>query len=169
MMTMMVMMNCFSFEKWLTRERRTWNLISSRGYWQKFILSQTFDMLLAGFKPAWNLISGLVQWSWAVVITTTPRCLYCNVLCCKFNYCRWQVLAILKYIYIHRNVANKVKPSDLVIRVSMNYYSWIIITRITNSLGWTLLATKSQRNYDETLLYFKILTLNIFGKKCSNI
>ena len=38
----------------------------------------------AGFEPAQNLSSGLVEWSCAVVITTTPRChkmvLYKNII-----------------------------------------------------------------------------------------
>ena len=35
--------------------------------------SQIFNTLQAGFEPAQNLSSGLVQWSYAIVITATTR------------------------------------------------------------------------------------------------
>ena len=46
--------------------------ISSRGYCQRSSPSRISDMPRAGDEPAQNLSSGSVEWSCAVVITTTP-------------------------------------------------------------------------------------------------
>ena len=54
LMMMMMMMNCFC------------GMVTSSA-------SRISDTLRAGFEPAQNLSSGLVEWSCAVVITTTTR------------------------------------------------------------------------------------------------
>ena len=66
-----LMMNCFCgmLDWW-----KTFSLISSRDHCQRSLPSQISDMPQAGFEPAKNLWSGLVDWSYAVVITTTPQC-----------------------------------------------------------------------------------------------
>ena len=56
---------------WLTDERRS--LISSRDHCQRSSPSRISDTPRAGFEPAQSLSSGLVEWSCAVVITTTPQ------------------------------------------------------------------------------------------------
>ena len=61
MMMMMMMMNCFCG---MVDRRIAFSLISSR---------DQGPGPRAGFEPAQNLSSGLVEWNCAVVITTTPR------------------------------------------------------------------------------------------------
>ena len=78
MMMMMMMMNCICgmFDR-----QKMFSLISSWNHCQKSSSSRISDMLQAGFEPAQNLSSGFVEWSCAVVITTTPwwhRLLYGN-------------------------------------------------------------------------------------------
>ena len=73
--------------------RKTFSLISSQDHCQRSPSLRISDTLRAGFKPAQNLSSGLVEWSCAVVITTTPRrrslmwqqvFLFFSVLCLAF-------------------------------------------------------------------------------------
>ena len=66
------LMNCFCFCGMVDRPK-AFSLISSWDHCQRSSPSQISDTLRAGFEPAQNLISGLVEWSCAVVITTTPR------------------------------------------------------------------------------------------------
>ena len=63
-------MNCFFG---MVDRRKAFSLISSREHCQRSSPSRISDMRGAGFEPAQNLSSGLVEWSCAVVITTTPR------------------------------------------------------------------------------------------------
>ena len=53
--------------------RKTFSLVSSRDHCQRSSPSRFSNTPRAGFEPAQNLSSGLVEWSCAVVITTTPR------------------------------------------------------------------------------------------------
>ena len=53
--------------------RKTFSIISSPDHCQRSSPSQISDTPRAGFEPAQNLSSGIVEWSCAVVITTTPR------------------------------------------------------------------------------------------------
>ena len=70
LMMMMMMMNCFcGMVDW----RKAFSLISSRNHCQRSSPSRISDTPRAGFEPAQSLSSGLVEWSCAVVITTTPR------------------------------------------------------------------------------------------------
>ena len=68
MMMMMMMMNCFCG---MVDRRKAFNLISSRDHCQRSSPPRISDTLRAGFEPAQNLSSGLVEWSCAIVITTT--------------------------------------------------------------------------------------------------
>ena len=66
---MMMMMNCFcGMVDW----RKAFSLISSWDHCQRSSPSRISDMLQAGFEPVQNLSSGFLEWSCAVVITTTP-------------------------------------------------------------------------------------------------
>ena len=67
---MMMMMNCFCG---MVDRRKALSLISSRDHCQRSSPSRISDTLRAGFETAQNLSSGFVEWSCAVVITTTPR------------------------------------------------------------------------------------------------
>ena len=69
-MMMMMTMNCFCgmFDR-----RKAISLISSRDHCQRSLPSRISDTPRAGFEPAQNLSSGLVERSCAAVITTTPR------------------------------------------------------------------------------------------------
>ena len=53
--------------------RKAFSRISSRYHCQRSSPSRISNTQLAGFETAQNLSSGFVKWSWAVVITTTPR------------------------------------------------------------------------------------------------
>ena len=68
---MMMMMNCFCG---MVDRRVALSLISSRDHCQRSSPSRISDTPGAVFEPTQNLSSGLVEWSCAVVITTTPRC-----------------------------------------------------------------------------------------------
>ena len=69
MMMMIMMMNCFcSMVEW----RKTFSLISSQDHCQRSSPSWISTTLQAGFEPPQNVTSGLVEWSYVVVITTTP-------------------------------------------------------------------------------------------------
>ena len=66
----MMMMNCFCG---MVDQRKALSLISSRDHCQRSSPLRISDTPRAGFEPAQNLSSGLVEWNCAVVITTTPR------------------------------------------------------------------------------------------------
>ena len=68
------------FVVWLTDERRAFSLISSRDHCQRSSPSRISDTPGAGFEPAQNLSSGLVEWSCAVVITTAPLTHFKNLM-----------------------------------------------------------------------------------------
>ena len=51
---------------------KAFSLISSQDHCQRSSPSRMSDTLWTGFEPVENLSSGLVGWSCAVVITTTP-------------------------------------------------------------------------------------------------
>ena len=63
-------MNCFCgmVDRW-----KAFRLISSRDRCQRSSPSRISDTPWAGFGPVQDLSSGLIEWSHAVMITTTPR------------------------------------------------------------------------------------------------
>ena len=65
-----ILMNCFCG---MVDQRKAFSLISSRDHCQKFSPSRISDTPRTGFELAQNLNSGFVEWSCAVVTTTTPR------------------------------------------------------------------------------------------------
>ena len=67
---MIMMMNCFCG---MVDRRKTCSLIFSQDHSQRSSPLRISDTLRAEFEPAQNFSSGLVEWSCAVVITTTPR------------------------------------------------------------------------------------------------
>ena len=67
---MMKMMNCFCG---MVDRRKVFSLIYSRDHFQRSSLLSNSNTPWTGFEPAQNLISGIVKWGGAVVITTTPR------------------------------------------------------------------------------------------------
>ena len=69
MIMMMVMMNCFCG---MVDLRKALSLIFSWGHCQRSLSSRISDTPQAGFELVQNLTSSLVEWSCAVVITTTP-------------------------------------------------------------------------------------------------
>ena len=69
-MMMMMMMNCFCG---MVDQQKAFSLISSRDHWQRSSPSRISDMPRAGFEPVQKLSLGFVEWSCAVVITTTPQ------------------------------------------------------------------------------------------------
>ena len=69
-MMIMMLMNCFcGIVDW----RTAFSLMSCRDHCQRSSPWQIPHTLRAGFEPAQNQSSGLVEWSCAVVITSTPR------------------------------------------------------------------------------------------------
>ena len=85
----MMMMNCFCG---MVDQQKAFSLISSRDHCQRFSPLRISDMPRAGFEPAQNLSSGLVKWSCAVVITTTPQCHYTAAFSRKGRFCPLQTL-----------------------------------------------------------------------------
>ena len=73
MMMMMMMMMIMNFFCGMADRRKAFRLISSRDHCQRSSHLWISDTLRAGFEPAQNLSSGLVEWSCTVVITATPR------------------------------------------------------------------------------------------------
>ena len=73
----MMMMNCF---RGMVARQKAFSLISSQDHCQRSSPCQISNTPSAGFKPAQNLSSGFVEWSCAVVITTTLRLMTANVL-----------------------------------------------------------------------------------------
>ena len=67
---MMKMMNCFCG---MVDRRKVFSLIYSRDHFQRSSPLSNSNTPWTGFEPAQNLISGIVKWGGAVVITTTPR------------------------------------------------------------------------------------------------
>ena len=67
---MMKMMNCFCS---MVDRRKVLSLIFSLDHCQRSSPSPIFDTPPARIEPEQNLSSGLVEWSCAVVITTTPQ------------------------------------------------------------------------------------------------
>ena len=66
----MMMMNCFcGMVDW----QKAFSLTFSRDHCQRSSPLWISDKPQAGFEPAHNLISGFVEWSCAVVITTAPQ------------------------------------------------------------------------------------------------
>ena len=57
---------------WLTDEK--YLALFSAGVIIKFSPSRISDMLRTGFEPLESLILGFVEWSFLVMITTTPQC-----------------------------------------------------------------------------------------------
>ena len=70
LLMMMMMMNCSCG---MVDRRKAFSLISSRDLCQRSSPSRISDTQRAGTGPAQNLSSGLVEWSCAGAITTTPR------------------------------------------------------------------------------------------------
>ena len=66
---LVITMNCFCgmVDQW-----KAFSLFSSRDHCQRSSPSQISDKPQARFQPVQNLSSGFVEWSSAVVITTTP-------------------------------------------------------------------------------------------------
>ena len=59
-------------------QRKAFSLISSRDHCQRSSSSRISNTPRAGFELAQNLSSDFVEWSCAVVITTTPRRHLCS-------------------------------------------------------------------------------------------
>ena len=79
LMIIMMMMIMTYFYGMLDR-RNTSSFTSSRGHSQRCSSLRISDTSQAGFEPALNLGSGLVEWSCAVVITTTTPQLHTDLL-----------------------------------------------------------------------------------------
>ena len=91
MMTLM-MMNCYCgmLDQW-----KCVKPISRRINYRRLLPSQTSDTLLTGVELAQNLCSGFVKWSFAVMITTIPRC-HKILAVTRFYTALFQVMSIIK-------------------------------------------------------------------------
>ena len=69
MMMTMMMMNCFCG---MVDRRKAFSFISSRDNCQRSSSSRISNSPWVGYELAQNLSSGLVEWSCAVMTTTTP-------------------------------------------------------------------------------------------------
>ena len=99
MMMMMMMINCFCG---MVDQRKAFSLISSQNHCQRSSPSRISDTPWAGFEPAQSLRSGLVQWSCAVVITTTPRR---HISSCTSYF--WVKILLVKLKNLHTSVCLK--------------------------------------------------------------
>ena len=73
MMMMMMMMNDDEFFFGMVDRQKAFSRISNWNHSQRYSPWRIFDTPRAGFEPVQNLSSGLVEWSYPVVITTTPQ------------------------------------------------------------------------------------------------
>ena len=90
----MMMMNCFCD---VVDRRKVFSLISSWAHCQRSSPSRISHKPRAGFEPLQNLRSGFIEWSFAVVITTTPRChcsitYFCKIYSYIYSYCNWWLI-----------------------------------------------------------------------------
>ena len=60
-------------------QRKVFSLVSSRDHCQRSSPSRISETPRAGFEPAQNLSSGLVEWSCSIVITTTQYFQYFKI------------------------------------------------------------------------------------------
>ena len=65
-----MMMNYFCG---MVDRQKAFSFISSRNHCQRYSPPRISDTSRAGFEPAQNLSPSFVEWSCAIVITTTPR------------------------------------------------------------------------------------------------
>ena len=96
MMMMMMMINCFCGMVDLQKE---FSLIFSQDHCQRSWPLWISDMPRAGFEPAHNLNSGLVEWNCVIVITTTPRC-YSTISTGNINLTFGNKLEKLKLLFV---------------------------------------------------------------------
>ena len=96
----MMMMNCLCG---MVDQQNAFNHISSQDHCERSSPMQISDMLQGGFEPAQNLSSGLVEWSCAVVITTTPQCH------------RWLIMIVICRFLLKRFILN-IMISNVIIK-----------------------------------------------------
>ena len=106
---MMMMMDCFCG---MVDQRKAFSLISSQDHWQRSSPSRISDTPRAGFEPAHSLSSGLVEWSCAVVITTTPR--------------TWHVFLYLSFVYL-LPYSGIIMPAFFVMHCTFLLFYWKIL------------------------------------------
>ena len=102
--------------------RKAFSLISSRDHRQRSSPLRIFDTSKAGFEPAQNLSLGLVEWSCAVAITTTPRwttitipmVIFLSVLLVLFTHCTKLCLFYVKNFPGQVIYHSYCSPADLV-------------------------------------------------------
>ena len=92
------MINCFCVFCGIVDRRKAFNLISSRDHCQTPSPSQISDTPPAGFEPAQNLSSSLVECSCAVVITTTVGLPSHPFFYLGYVYCKFLVLDMVMHL-----------------------------------------------------------------------
>ena len=154
MMKMIIMMNCFSG---MVDRQKAFSYIPSRDHCQRPSPSQISDTQGAGFEPAQNLSSGLFEWRWAVVITTSSK-IYSVRRSRKWNWncrCYWNGTCL----------ADGVRPIfDFLIEVllfvqmfqNINFASLIIIN---GCYGYIYVAEGGH-----LLIFLKTLILNFYSQ-----
>ena len=118
-MMMMMMMDCFCG---MVDRRKTISLMSSWDHCQRSSPSRISDTPRARFEPVQNLSSGLVEWSCAVVITTTPRrhqqkkSLWGKIKLSNINLVlsSWNFFYLQSYVYLILQllIIRKLSPAD---------------------------------------------------------
>ena len=104
------------FVVWLTHERH-FSLISSPAHCQRSSPWWISDTPRAGFEPALSLSSGFVEWSCAVVITTTPQCYYCVREWLKINFNMYDVISCLNKNLIQHFVWYLEKEKGMILKL----------------------------------------------------
>ena len=132
MMMMMMMMNCFCgmVDRW-----KVFILISSQDHCQRSSPSRISNTPRGGFEPAQNLSSGFVEWSSAVVITTTPQhhimLLFIHKYKCIYTY----IYIYIKCIYIYIHTSPSIYDIYTYIYICMYIYIYIYILIIYKELN----------------------------------
>ena len=150
-----MMTHCFCG---MVDRRKAFSLISSRDHCQKSPPSRISETPRAGFEPAQSLSSGLVEWSCAVMITTTPRR---HVQSCQF------ILHI--YCFMCQHTSSYVATLALMsicklISSEKLLFSKATITYVNDlPVKWFASAVNSQHRFCEKITHprIKLLIMNL--------
>ena len=130
---LMMKMTCFcSMVDW----QKAFSLISSWDHCQRSSPSWISDTLRAGFELAQNLSLGFLEWSCAVVITTTPWCHCWMKLCSSDNHYTNLLITTPIYLVITAKpnfchlIADMFYPNHFIHGISILFNALLIAAKI---------------------------------------
>ena len=115
-----MMVNCLSG---MVDQQKALNHISSQDHCKRSSPMRISNMLQGEFEPAQNLSSGLVEWSCAVVITTTPQCY------------RWLIMTVFCKFLLKRFILN-IMISNVIIKCHWHNVLWKVYMGIKSENWW---------------------------------